>query len=577
MSEFDRTRESTVSSLLSETPVMKTNRKIEGLVLGSQDATPLEFWIGVQGENQIELDDLIIVETKSPRGESVRFFGIVNSVRKRYEGAQFDTDAFRAAAGTLPVDISYAAHVQVTRIDPEVFIPPHPGDAVRVVRGEEFQQALYFDQMERRLPIGLTRSGEPVFANLEFLDGTRGAHASISGVSGVATKTSYATFLLYSLFRSQALGAESINSKALIFNVKGEDLLWLDRPNVRLNSEARALYERLGLPAGAFQSVALYAPTRRGDGAPMPDTGGRQEGVQPYRWTLREFARDRLLRFAFVEAEVNRGQVSFVIVRVERALERAAGDGAPDDPAIEICGQRLETFDQLVDVLDGQALDNMMSGPVAPGTLDAFRRRLHAAAQHMGHLVRGAQSARALSIDWTKNQVTVVDIHTLHSTAQMFVVGALLKRMMEEKEKSGTARPLVFVVLDELNKYAPREGSSPIRDVLLDIAERGRSLGVSLFGAQQTASEVERRVVANAALKVVGRLDVAESERSEYGFLTRVARLRATLLQPGTMIVAQPEIPTPILLRFPFPAWATRQSEALSVASDRDPFARIKG
>jgi hypothetical protein len=298
--------------------------------------------------------------------------------------------------------------------------------------------------------------------------------------------------------------------------------------------------------------------------------------VQPYRWTLREFARDRLLRFAFVESEVNRGQVSFVIVRVERALERAAGDGAPDDPTIEIDGQRLETFDQLVEVLDGQALDNMMSGPVAPGTLDAFRRRLHAAAQYMGHLVRGGQAARPLSIDWAKQQVTVVDIHTLHSTAQMFVVGALLKRMMEEKEKSGTARPLVFVVLDELNKYAPREGSSPIRDVLLDIAERGRSLGVSLFGAQQTASEVERRVVANAALKVVGRLDVAEAERSEYGFLTRVARLRATLLQPGTMIVAQPEIPTPILLRFPFPAWATRQSEALSVASDRDPFARIK-
>jgi hypothetical protein len=193
----------------------------------------------------------------------------------------------------------------------------------------------------------------------------------------------------------------------------------------------------------------------------------------------------------------------------------------------------------------------------------------------MGHLVRGTQAARALAIRWEEHQVTVVDIHTLHSTAQMFVVGVLLKRMMEEKEARGTARPLVFVVLDELNKYAPREGSSPIRDVLLDIAERGRSLGVSLFGAQQTASEVERRVVANAALKVVGRLDAAEAERNEYGFLTRVARLRATMLQPGTMIVAQPEIPTPILLRFPFPAWATRQSEALSVGAGRDPFARI--
>jgi uncharacterized protein len=554
-----------------------TNLNADGLVLGSHDATPLEFWVGVQSGKQIELDDLIVVETLSPRGQSVRFFGIIDSVRKRYEGAQYDTDAFRAAAGTLPEDISYAAHVQVTRVDPEVFIPPHPGDSVRIVRGEEFQQALYFDRMEHRLPIGLTRTGEPIFANLEFLDGTRGAHASISGVSGVATKTSYATFLLYSLFRSNALGSESINSKALIFNVKGEDLLWLDRPNVRLNSEARSLYERLGLPAGAFQSVGLYAPARRGHGAPMPDTGGRQEGVRPYLWTMRDFTRDRLLRFAFAEAEANRGQLSFVIVRVERALERAAGDGAPDDPAIEIDGQRPETFDQLVELLDGQALDTMMAGPVAAGTLDAFRRRLHAAAQHMGHLVRGNQGARNLAIKWADQQVTVVDIHTLHSAAQMFVVGVLLKRMMEEKEARGTARPLVFVVLDELNKYAPREGSSPIRDVLLDIAERGRSLGVSLFGAQQTASEVERRVVANAALKVVGRLDTAEAERSEYGFLTRVARLRAALLQPGTMIVAQPEIPTPILLRFPFPAWATRQSEALSVASDRDPFARITG
>ena len=37
----------------------------------------------------------------------------------------------------------------------------------------------------------------------------------------------------------------------------------------------------------------------------------------------------------------------------------------------------------------------------------------------------------------------------------------------------------MFLVLDELNKYAPREGRSPIKEVLLDIAERGRSLGVS--------------------------------------------------------------------------------------------------
>ena len=64
------------------------------------------------------------------------------------------------------------------------------------------------------------------------------------------------------------------------------------------------------------------------------------------------------------------------------------------------------------------------------------------------------------------------------------------------------------MVLDELNKYAPREGSSPIKEVLVDVSERGRSLGIVLVGAQQTASEVEGRIVSNAALRVVGRLGV---------------------------------------------------------------------
>jgi DNA helicase HerA-like ATPase len=192
----------------------------------------------------------------------------------------------------------------------------------------------------------------------------------------------------------------------------------------------------------------------------------------------------------------------------------------------------------------------------------------------MGHLVRVDRETTRHRIAWQANQITVVDIHTLHDTAQMFVVGVLLKRMMQDKETQGTSRPLVFVVLDELNKYAPRSGWSPIQDVVLDIAERGRSLGVCLFGAQQTASEIERRVISNAAMKVVGRLDAAEAERGEYGFLTRVARQRATMLSPGSMIVTQPEIPTPVLLKFPFPAWATRQSEVREEDDGEDPFAR---
>jgi uncharacterized protein len=547
-----------------------------GLVLGSQDATPLEFWVGVREGERLQLDDLVVAKTTLSDGDQVTFYGIVDIVRKRFEGSQFDTDAFRVAAGTLPADISYAAHVQVTRVEPELFVPPTPGDSVQVVRGEEFRRALYFDRMERSVAIGLTRTGEAVHANLEFLDGTRGAHASISGVSGVATKTSYASFILYSLFHSDALGLDAANAKALIFNVKGEDLLWLDKANARLTPEMRADYEKLGLPAGPFQSVAFYAPTRKGSDTPMPDTGSRQEGISPYVWTLREFCRERLLRFAFVDGEDARAQIHLVISRVEHALERAAREGDQTEAGISVDGTALTSFGDLVELLDGTNLDAMMRGaPIASGTLDAFRRRLHAAAERMGHLVSGHSQARNRTIDWSAQQVTVVDIHSLHATAQLFVVGVLLKRMMDQKEQQGGSRPLVFVVLDELNKYAPREGWSPLHGLLLDIAERGRSLGVSLFGAQQTASEVERRIIANAALKVVGRLDAAEAERNEYGFLSQVGRVRATLLRPGSMIVSQPEIPMAILLRFPFPSWATRASEVAAATRGPDPFVRM--
>src|SRR5262249_55599641 len=160
----------------------------------------------------------------------------------------------------------------------------------------------------------------------------------------VATKTSYATFLLYSLFHSGALAADATNSKALIFNVKGEDLLWLDKANVRLDERGKLDYARLGLPAAPFGSVALYAPVKRQSSLPIPDTGARQVGVLPYCWTLRELARDRLLRFAFAEADDARSQIAYLVVRVERELQKAAEQGEPEDPGLDVADTRLESF-----------------------------------------------------------------------------------------------------------------------------------------------------------------------------------------------------------------------------------------
>jgi len=78
---------------------------------------------------------------------------------------------------------------------------------------------------------------------------------------------------------------------------------------------------------------------------------------------------------------------------------------------------------------------------------------------------------------------------------------------------------------------------------------------------------------------VVGRLDSAEAAREEYGFLPPSHRQRATIVKPGTMLVSQPELPVPLVVEFPFPAWATRASEAAPATEGRrppeDPFAGL--
>jgi uncharacterized protein len=583
-----------------------------GQVLGTQDATPLGFWVGVHRDAYLQLDDVVVVRTTLPDGRAIHLYGVVDLVRARHEGTQFDSDVFLVTDGVLPASVSMAARVAVTRVDPEIFVPPRPGEAVRLAVAER-DMALFFDGMKRRLPLGIGRDDAPIYGNIDFLDGTRGAHVNISGVSGVATKTSYATFLLYNLFHSDCLGAGAVNARALIFNVKGEDLLFLDQANTGLSTEARAAYAELGLPAGPFQSVRIAAPVRRGAGPALPQTGARLAGVHAFYWTLREFARERYLRFLFTDTDQESEHLPSLTERVAGQLAEAArseteggaaGAGTADDPWIRIGGRRITSLSALAEHLremaeheetgvresagsggdDDSGSDNgavtpgsfardrrRWFGSAAAGTLNAFFRRLESAAARVGHLVRGerAENAAEHRIDLGRAQVTVVDLHALHERAQRFVVGVVLKRLFEDKEDRGSRDPLTFVVLDELNKYAPREGSGPIKEILLDIAERGRSLGIVLIGAQQTASEVERRIVANSSFRVVGRLDQAEAAREEYGFLG-AARPRAAILKPGSMIVLQPEIPLPLHVRFPFPAWATRPGEALGSGTETE-------
>jgi DNA helicase HerA-like ATPase len=542
-----------------------------GLVAGTEDSTPLLFSVALAPEAYLQLDDVVVTVRAVPGVGPVLTSGIVTQVRARHEGASFGSDVFLIRDGVLPAHVQEIAEITTTRVDPECYVPPRPGEPVHRATGDERAQALYFDRMDRKVPVGLGRDGEPIYLNLEFLDGTRGGHVSISGISGVATKTSFALFLLYSIFRSGVLGNRSVNAKALIFSVKGEDLLFLDHSNKRLVDSGPELvegYARLGLPAEPFASAGFYAPPTPDDPSGRPYVTGRTSGISPFWWTLREFCAEELLRFAFADAEDERNQYTSVIYQVSTRL-RYDAMAAGIDGAVSIEGRLLRTYADLVGFISDKLTDEDSSvrapwaGPVTgTGTINAFLRRLRSSLAPLRSVVRGdLADTPGRRISTEGQQVTVVDLHNLPERAQRFVVGVVLAAETARKEAAGPGG-LLFTMIDELNKYAPREGSSPIKEVLLDIAERGRSLGIILIGAQQTASEVERRIVANSSIKVVGRLDSAEAGRPEYGFLPPSQRGRATLARPGTMFVSQPEIPVPLAVEFPFPAWATRLSES---------------
>jgi uncharacterized protein len=536
-----------------------------GLVAGTEDSTPLQFAVALDEASYLQLDDVVVTVRDLPGGGHVATSGIVTQVRARHEGASFGSDVFLISDGVLPARTQEIAEVGTTRVEPEIYVPPRPGGVVRRATGQERDRALYFDQMTNQVPVGRGRDGSPIYVNMEFLDGTRGAHVSISGISGVATKTSFALFLLHSIFRSGALGARAVNAKALVFSVKGEDLLFLDQANVHLDDDLRAQYAVLGLPAEPFASAGFWAPPIPDDQTGRPNVTGRTSGVEAFWWTPKEFCEQQLLPYVFADAEDERQQYTIVIHQVANRL-RFDAEAYGDQGAVRIGGRVVTTYEDLIDLIIERLTDDdtrqEWAGPVTgTGTVNAFVRRLRSSLRPLSAIIRADLAGtprRAISTQ--DQQVTVVDLHNLHERAQRFVVGVVLAAETARKEDAGPGG-LLFTMIDELNKYAPREGASPIKDVLLDIAERGRSLGIILIGAQQTASEVERRIVSNSAIRVVGRLDSAEAGRPEYGFLPASQRLRATIAKPGAMFVSQPQIPVPLAIEFPFPAWATRLSE----------------
>lgn len=581
-----------------------------GLVDASTDATTQQADVLISDTVDLTLDTFVVSPQRLVDGTVLFHYGIVTEVAGRVEGAETATDTARLANATLPGQRFRRAEVSWIRTHPEKYLPPSSGAKIWIAAGEHRRRALFLDKMSagEQLPIGLDMNSEIVFMPYSFLNGDKGAHASISGKSGVATKTSYALFLLYMMFETRwGIEARSGNphDRAVVFSVKGSDLCVIDKANNRFVDTddvgvlAMAQWAALGVEdPGPFRSVSVFAPAEDGppNTTPVPDIAVRDKAdTFAYGWSPNAFVEQGLLEFVFDDLES--GQLSFIeqVVRVQmlRWMCPLAGDTSgrvvfvnPDSqpgtvgstwesalrsfrnktPLTRADGVVIETLDDIVGFVASRVLDTAAAydptwvGGVNQGTAQAFVRRLWKATPRLRRLVRAG-----LTEVTPQRQVSVVDVHALHADAQRFVVAAVLAQIWAVHENS-TAQGRTFVVLDELNKYAPRQGGSPIKALLVDVAARGRSLGVILIGAQQNPSGVDRDITNNAALEVVGQIKA--SEATELGFLPPAMRARAQIIAPGTMITSQPLLPAPIPIQFPYPPYATRVAEVLGSAAD---------
>ena len=160
-----------------------------------------------------------------------------------------------------------------------------------------------------------------------------------------------------------------------------------------------------------------------------------------------------------------------------------------------------------------------------------------------------------------KNDVMVIDIAKLDEESQGFVFGDVmraiynLKLSSERPEEEIPDRIIIFI--DELNKYASTDvpKSSPILRQLLDITERGRSLGIILFGAEQFVSDIHKRVKGNCATQAFGRTNVIEITKEDFRFVPSVYKNMLTRLQQGNYIIQNPVFRSMLNIKFPLPIY----------------------
>jgi uncharacterized protein len=414
----------------------------------------------------------------------------------------------------------------------------------------------------------------PIWLDCDYLLGPEAGHANWTGQSGLATKTSHAVFLLSAVF--QKLQQEGKSVAALMFNVKGPDLLWLDKPaqpdpewaEAYAAAEAKLLhdedleaYAALGLEPRPFQNFRIFAPFKPGQ-AP----GGKGD---------LDVQLDRLAGTFPGKLNTNRdnptqchGVVFPVLWQLEPLLwmPHKVFDFADLDDKLsgfiyELRARGIASMNQL-DKQFEEIEQHFVDNPSAAEwnghhkfTIQKARNRFQSLPDKFGGLLSrgmvGYGNLPAVDGPFVDQELRVVDIADCNSDVQEILVTKVIEKIwkMAEQQKLGVETVVIFV--DELNKYAPAGGQGGLRDTLVDIAARGRHLNVVLFGAEQFRSKVDSEILGNCGTSFYGRVGDEELTNAAYRSLSETTKYELLGLKKGTILARHAHFRAPLFGTFP--------------------------
>lgn len=447
-----------------------------------------------------------------------------------------------------------------------------PG-TVRAATATEVGLAAGADSIDRPVPAGTIRLGDgtttKVCVDADNLLGPDAAHMIVGGRSGAAAKTSFMGVMLRSVLHHRNVAVdddddpETATTAAIVFNVKGEDLIWIDQPPVaedkyQLSDADLDGWAAMNVPATPFPDVDVYG-VGRGDLGGDATHSARPDAL-PLSWSMTDVW--PYLHYVFPWIRTPDGEkVDAWMQDFRDRVMYASGANKVDTFA------KLTSWFQSV-LNDGWNEDGEMKetgwGSHHPATLRKIRRMFdNLPGRTKGLLSNGAGAGDVPDEGWRPGQVVVVDIAGLDPLVQGLAIARTLDRLLKAAESGTLGVDNLICVTDELNAFAPAQGGEmdSVRKILRKIATQGRYAGLSLWGAAQALSKIDELIVDNAATRALGVTSDRELSTPTYGKMPRGISERIATLPRGEVALWHATFREALIVSFPRPAWQTGKAK----------------